>query len=261
MSARDLFPKIDGIVARYRVVLQVRHLLVGGIPSDRSVIEGFIRAKMDLGDAAIAELVDQTVAERGVITPDEAVALVMASDLSPSVNGFKRDPVTGELLAEGRTLKAALKEFSNSAYPGTDYPGKPPAKKSLPKGTAPTPGNRAAPQKGLKSTLEERVFVEETFVGLGVKASDIEPEYRDGALAWVEERIKHVMTPQGPRSAINKVEVVYRPRLEFTLRVHDDFLPQEAWGRIWERGEDIGIGADRGRSDGMFTLETWERIK
>lgn len=247
MAARDLFKKIDGDVTRYRVVLQFKHLVVGGVPSDRSVIEGWIRSRMDLGDAAIAELVSQTVAERGVLTPDEALEAVLASDLAPSVNGFKRDPDTHELVLEGRNIKAALKEYSNSAYPGTAYPGK--------KGN-----DRVGARKGLMSTMVERVFIEETFVGLGVKADEVEAVPRDGARAWVEERIKHVMTPQGPRSSINRVEVVSRPRIEFTVRVHDDFLPQEAWGRIWERGEDIGLGADRGRSDGMFTLEAWERI-
>ena len=98
------------------------------------------------------------------------------------------------------------------------------------------------------STLAERVFVPESLIGLGVK----EP-------TGIEERIKHVKTPQGPKSALNTVEYVERPVLEFTVRVHDDFLPMEAWARIWERGEDIGIGADRGRSDGKFELLAFDK--
>src|SRR5690606_42094288 len=94
-----------------------------------------------------------------------------------------------------------------------------------------------------------RVFAPEGCTGLGVQ----EP-------TGVEERIKHVPTPPGPRSSISRVEWVQSPLLEFELKVHDDFLSPTAWGRIWERGEDIGIGADRGRSDGKFELVGWERI-
>lgn len=234
MSAADIFGKAAAAShTRYRATLQFKHLIVGGIPSDKSVIEGWIRSRMDLGDASIVELVDQTVAERGVLTPDEAVEAVMASELAPSVNGFKRDE-NGELCIEGRIVKAALKEWANSAYPGTKFPGK-----------TKIEGLR----KGLMRYLAEAVTVEELLIGLGVK----EP-------TEIEERIKHVMTPQGPRSSINRVEVVERPQVTFTVKVRDDFIPEEAWARIWSVGEGIGLGSDRGRSDGQFDLVGWERI-
>lgn len=236
MSAADIF----GAAAtknevRYRATLQFKHLIVGGIPSNKSVIEGWIRSRMDLGDAAIIDLVAQTVAERGVLTPDEAIETIMASDLAPSVNGFKRHPDTGELCIEGRIVKAGLKEWANSAYPGTKFPGK---------------ANIEGLRKGLMRYLVEAVTVEEVLIGLGVT----EP-------TEIEERIKHVMTPQGPRSSINRVEVVYRPTVTFTVRVRDDFIPEEAWARIWTVGEGIGLGSDRGRSDGQFDLVGWEKVK
>ena len=125
MSAADIFGKAAaGTYTTYRATLDFKHLIVGGIPSDRSLIEGWIRSRMELGDAAIADLVAQTVEDRGVLSPAEAVAAVMESELAPSVNGFKRHPDTGELCIEGRIVKAALKEWANSAYPGTKFPGK-----------------------------------------------------------------------------------------------------------------------------------------
>lgn len=234
MAARDIF----GAAAAknettYRATLTFKHLIVGGIPSDKSVIAGWLRARMDLGDAAIADLVEQTVAERGVMTPDEAIETIMASDLAPSVNGFKRHPDTGELCIEGRIVKAALKEWANSAYPGVKFPGK---------------ANIEGLRKGLMRYLAEAVTVEDILIPLGVTQP-----------AMVEERVKHVMTPQGPRSSINRVEVVSQPTITFSLRVRDDFIPDEAWARIWVVGESIGIGADRGRSDGQFDLLTWEK--
>jgi hypothetical protein len=235
MAASDIF----GAAAtknetRYRATLQFKHLIVGGIPSDRSVIEGWIRSRMDLGDAAISELVGQTVAERGVLTPDEAIEVIMDSELAPSVNGFKRNDA-GELCIEGRIVKAALKEWANSAYPGTKFPGK---------------ANIEGLRKGLMRYLAEAVTVEDILIGLGVTEPTV-----------IEERIKHVTTPQGPRSSINRVEVVERPRITFTIRVRDDFIPEEAWARIWTVGEGIGLGSDRGRSDGQFDLVGWEQLK
>lgn len=235
MSAADIFGKAAaGTYTTYRATLDFKHLIVGGIPSDRSVIEGWIRSRMELGDAAIADLVAQTVEDRGVLSPDEAVAAVMESELAPSVNGFKRHPDTGELCIEGRIVKAALKEWANSAYPGTKFPGK-----------VKVEGLR----KGLMRYLAEAVIVDDLLIGLGVDEPD-----------RIEERVKHVSTPQGPRSTITRVEVVERPMITFTLRVRDDFLPVDAWARIWSVGEGIGLGADRGRSDGQFNLAEWTRL-
>lgn len=245
MAASDIFGAKTDPYTYYRAELRFKHLVVGGIPSDKSVIEGWLRSRLELDDAAIVELIEQTVQERGVMTPDEAIEEVMKSDLAPSVNGFKRDD-NGELCIEGRIVKAALKEWSNSAYPGTEFPGK--AKIAAYKNAK---GQDVAPlKKGLMRYLAEAVIVDDVLIGLGVK----EP-------TRVEERIKHVMTQQGPRSSINRVEVVEQPTVSFTVKVRDDFLPPEAWGRIWAVGEGIGLGSDRGRSDGQFELTAWEKLK
>lgn len=234
MAASDIFGKAAAqTYTQYRATLRFKNLIVGGIPSDKSVIEGWIRSRMDLGDAAISELVEQTVTERGVLTPDEAIEAVMQSELAPSVNGFKRDD-NGQLCIEGRIVKAALKEWMNSAYPGTKFPGK-----------TKIEGLR----KGLMRYAAEAVRVDDLLIGLGVK----EP-------TMIEERIKHVMTPQGPRSSINRVEVVEQPEVTFTISVRDDFIPEDAWARIWSVGEAIGLGSDRGRSDGQFELTEWQRL-
>jgi len=242
MSALNVFQqlgvKTDDQFVAYHVALRCIDKLVGGIPSDESVIRGWLKARMDLNDRALQEMVDKILHERFPDGQPEADALadaLMETDAAPSVNGFLRHPETKELVYEGRCMKSALTEFANSAYPGTEWPGK----------TAIAKGFR----KGLKSALEERVFVEQIYIGLGVK----EP-------TGIEERIKHVTTPQGPRSSITRVEYVYQPTLEFTLLVRDDFLPLEAWSRIWQAGEQIGIGSDRGRSDGRFELLAFDRL-
>lgn len=242
MSALNLFKEagvdVNSAVTTYQVELQVRNVMVGGVPASENVIRKWLESRLELRDTALEEMLQRTLKDRFPNeTPplDKQIEALMDDPDGPSINGFKRDQVTGELTYEGRCMKAALKEFANSAYPGVDWPGKDKVSKGF--------------RKGLMNTLAERVFVPEVFIGMGVKQPD-----------RVEERIKHVMTPQGPKSAINRVEIVETPRLHFTVRVHDDFLPQEAWARIWERGEDIGIGADRGRSDGQFDLVKWEKV-
>lgn len=238
MAAKEIFAKVcDDQFATYNVSIQVIDKLIGGVPSSESVIKGWLKTRMELGDRDLQELVDKTLSERFAErqpSADELAEALLESDAAPSVNGFKRHPDTKELVLEGRCVKAMLKEAANSAYPGVDWPSK---KKVC-------PGFR----KGLMSTLAERVIVEEIYVGLGV----YEP-------TGVEERIKHVMTAQGPRSSINRVEFVERPTLHFTLKVRDDFLSEKEWGRIWQAAEAIGIGADRGRSDGRFELVAWDR--
>lgn len=268
MSALDIFEdavKRDNVpVTRYRARLQLRNVIVGGVPSSPSVIRGWLRKRMELGDEALEEMARATFADRefpGWESVDDAVDALMASDLSPNINGFKRIPGTGELAYEARQMKAALKEWSNSAYPGWDWDGKK-------IGTKPgRSGNKVdvwakgvAPKKGLESTLAERVFLEGLYIGLGVKDEEVSQKPDEGP-AWVEERIKHFKDAKGNKlSAINRVEVVYQPCIEITLKVHDDFLTREAWARIWTRGEDVGIGAERGRSDGQFDLVEWAKL-
>lgn len=231
-GAADIFADVNAgaAITKYHVKMQCRGLIVGGVPSDPSVIRKWLTTRMDLSDTALDELLAETIKARtGPMTAEEKIDAIVSSEHAPSINGFKRNE-TGELCYEGRCMKSAIKESANSAFPGTDY---------LDKGKAPF----VSPRKGLMSTLAERVFVYDELIGLGVHSP-----------TRVEERIKHVTTAQGPRSSINLVEVVEKPTLEFTMGVHDDFLSRAAWGRLMVRLEDIGIGADRGRSDGMFDL-------
>lgn len=251
MSAKDIFADVvkeGSIVTLYRVKLQVRGVLVGGVPSNPSVIRSWLTARMEMGDAALEELLTQTIAERnGPMSVEEKVDVLAKSPVAPSVNGFKRTE-EGELAYEGRCFKAALREAANSAFPGTEWPGK-------------TSAPDISKRKGLMSTFVERVFVPELLIPLGVFDHERrQPDDPTPGGYRVEERVKHVMTQQGPRSAINLVEVIERPVITTTLKVHDDFLSREGWGKLWARLEDIGIGADRGRSDGAFDLLEFTKI-
>lgn len=248
MSAVDIFGG-DSAFVTYEAGLQVRDLLVGGVPRDPGTIRNWLVARLGAGDARLQEIFTQTITDLQLADAplDEQVTALMKSPAAPSVNGFKRLP-TGELAYESRALKAAIKEWANSAYPGTDWEGKYRTVRAEGGKSRQVLAPGCAARKGLMSTIAERVFVQGSLLPLGTKDAE------------VEERIKHVMTPLGPRSAIGRVEVVERPLVTASIRVRDDFLTQQAWSRIWQAGEEIGIGADRGRSDGRFDLVRWERV-
>lgn len=232
MSARDIFG-VKGDFTSYHVELQVLSKIIGGVPKDPDTIRKWIESRIAQGaDLELQRVLDETVAamESEGKDPGNTDELFDAvARATEGGNGFKT--IAGQLVYEGRCMKAAIKEAVNVAYPGTTWPKKP-----------------AGIKKGLMRYGAERLFVEEEYIGLGVS----EP-------TGTEQRIKHIITPQGPRSAINVVDFVERPLLSFTLSVLDDFLPDDAWGRVWETLEHIGVGADRARGDGRFELVAWEK--
>ena len=93
------------------------------------------------------------------------------------------------------------------------------------------------------------MFVDEIYIDLGTS----EPSGR-------EQKPIHVMTPQGPRSAIKTYDYVDEPTITFTVKVLNDCLLPEVWGKTWQVAEEIGIGADRAQSAGKFDLLTWEKV-
>lgn len=237
MSAIDIFKThTNNAFTTYHAELVVREKLIGGIPKDPDTIKKWLAARLEMEDRAVLELAEQTAAqmqeEKGERPTGDELLTAVAREFEGG-NGFKT--INGQLVYEGRCMKACLKEAANVAYPGTAFPGK---KEAFGDGF----------RKGLMRALAERVFVVDDYIGLGVS----EP-------SGTEQRIKHVQTPQGPRSAINVVDYVAKPHLSFTVKVLGDFLPQRAWGAIWQSAEEIGIGADRARSDGRFDLLVWEK--
>lgn len=239
MTASELFHGIaDADFVKYHVELSCRGWLVGGVPSEAGVVRAWLRARLEMDDTHLEELAQEVIEARDTaLTVDEKIDALMTTD-AVNINGFKRQRDTKELIYEGRCMKGALKEFASSAYPGTQWPGRDAVSKRV-----------GGYRKGLKSTAAEWINIPELEIPLGV----YEP-------TEIQERVKHVSTPQGPRSAINTVEVVWQPRIVFTLVVLDDFLPEQSWARIWQLGEMIGIGADRARGDGTFNLEVFDRL-
>jgi hypothetical protein len=228
MSAFDSFRK-DAYPFQYRGQLNVAHL-VGGVPSDPKVAEGWIKTKLGMtAEVEFQKFVAQTILERGV-TEKEAVEI---ANTMKNLNGFKRGEKDGdhpgELYIEGRQLKAALKEAINVAVAAGKLNGR---------GWGKT-------NKGILGFAAEHVFVVEERLYLGVT----EP-------SEIQQRFVHTWKGAG----IQYEEMVHDAIVTFTIVADYEFSDKE-WAQIWLTGEKQGLGATRSMGYGTYRIEEWDQLK
>lgn len=222
----------------YEAELQVG-ILAGGIPQDPNVVASWIKTKLrdTRSDAEIQQVIADTMAEIGA-TEEEAVA--KASKELVGVNGFKRNPpVTGQLLIEGRQLKAAMREAVMVAANA----GK------LATGKWGTPDN-ASFKKQIKGWFPEHFFVVEEYLPLF--HADRKPVMEhDGTTQ------KFVHTHRG--DSISYEQYVRGAVIPFTLK--SDFeMKERDWAMIWLTGEMQGVGASRSQEYGRYKITRWEQV-
>lgn len=205
---------------RYQVVLQVTNEFMAGIPKNQDIIQTWLESRKP-SDAAIAK----RVASGEQVTPIPDLVAKIADEVAATDEaekswlGFKTDDEKG-LYIEGSNVKAHLKDCSNILQKLLDM-------------------------KAIRSKLADRVYVEDERVYLGKSDPD----------AYYEHPV-HVMTMQGPRSALKRNDYVNAPRLSFVLRVLNDGVITEGLLRtVFEYGGTHGIGAERGLGYGRYTLE------
>jgi len=210
--------------------------LVGGIPSDPKVAEGWLRSKLQENDDRIREMVAQVMVERSVGI-EEATEYV--NNLK-NLNGFKRTP-GGVLFIEGRQLKAAIKEAVSIAVA---------AKKLEMTGWGAT-------RKWLTNFLPEHVFILEETMELRQWA--VNGEDKNGELVAVTKPSgvmqQFVHTHRG--SSIQYQEHVDNAVIEFHL-ISDYPFTSKDWGMIWTTGEKNGLGASRSQGYGTYGVTAWD---
>lgn len=209
----------------YKAVLTV-HRLVGGVPSDPKVIEGWLKTKTMAKDDILRQMVAEAMTERGGVMLDEAIEAVAEK----SINGFKRDE--SGLYIEGRQVKAAIKEATNIA-----------------RATDKLPSRFGTTKMGALKLAAEHVFVVEDRIYLGRQIAD-----------GVQQRFVHASGPTGPRTGIQYEEFALDVKLEFHVKTDYEFSDKE-WAMIWLTGQEQGIGASRSQGFGRYTVESWERIE
>jgi YVTN family beta-propeller protein len=150
--AGGIFDAGSTLFARYHARLVFRDRLVGGVPKDPKLIEGWLRRQAGLEEAGeLRRAMLRTLAELGAeveadMTFEQLEQASAALAASKQTTGFKR----GErgLYVEAPQLKAMLKESTNVLFGGE---------------------RRGATRKGPKTFVAERVFVEPDRLWLGVQ--------------------------------------------------------------------------------------------
>jgi hypothetical protein len=229
----------------YRVELSFEDRIMGGIPRDPKVIEGWLKSKAGITDKReLAQVVGRTMAENGNehsaldeivksfqdMDADEVYNLIdKASEGMASqqhLNGFKRDE--HGLYIEDRQVKAMLKESTNILFAGERW-GK--------------------TKKGPRSFVAERIYVRPGRIHLNTNEPD-----------GIELVVGHVSDKMGKRSTLTYHEYVERPVISFDLEVLRDEITLEQWAELWTHAERNGLGALRSQSYGRFDVTGWERV-
>lgn len=222
--------------------------ILGGVPSDPKVIEGWLKTKLGLSrDDQIRQATAAVMVERGV----DAAAAAEEVAANRNLNGFMRERcnscpnpaedtavcVDGKhpLYIGARQLKAGLKEACSVAVAAGDL----------------TARGWGKTNKGLLGYVAEHIFVvEERLYLLDDKSNPItEP-------TGVQQHFVHSRFG----SAIQYQEYVEGCNIDFTVISDHDFTDKE-WGIIWTKGEMQGIGASRSQSYGRYKVTRWDRAK
>lgn len=200
--------------------------IIGGVPTDPNLIAGWLKANMpDATEAAREKLAATTLAEVPKVVDDESKAMWTT---------FKRTPA-GHVCIESRQVKSAFKEAANILRETLQTQEGKDVKKS--RFTA------------LRAKLAERLFVE------GDKLTLLDPENKPLTKpTGTEETPIHVMTAQGPRTALKKYDYCSDVRITFVVRWLDDKVVDEELVRaLLEFMAWNGLGASRSQGNGQFT--------
>lgn len=238
-------PTASDLFTTYSARIRFRDRLMGGVPKNPKIIEGWLRAKAGIEqEEEIRRATLRTLLELGAdVTPDMSFEeLEKASEALAAqrqTNGFKMDE--NGLYIESRQVKAMLKESVNILYPYGS--GKWGGRKTVDRKTG---AEKDTGGKSAKSFVAERVFISPDRLSLG------RPE-PDG----VELFIGHVTGPQGPQSTLTYHEYVSEAEITFDVMVLRDEVKAEHWPEIWLHAQENGLGALRSQGFGRFDVEAW----
>lgn len=220
--------------------------IAGGTPSDPNVAEGWIRSKLKETpkDDRIRQAIEELMASRN-FSEKEAVEEL---NKQRNVNGFLRDPKTGQLFIRGAQLKAALKEAAGVAL----------ASGKLRSGNKTKAGSDANTSWGKtgKGTLS---FVAEHIQVLSTKVLLFDENWaplKDSTYI----RQSFPVNPRTKQTGIQYTEICEQARLKAMVTSDWDFT-DEQWGTLWVTGELQGIGASRSQDFGRYKVIGWDRQK
>jgi len=267
---RSVFANFEQRIYTHRYAVQL-HVgkLVGGTPTDPDVAGGWIRTKMGITtDAAVTAAVEEVMAKTPGLTVEAAMdeiasrrnlsgfkrrfdtptaRMVQRQAVEHGINVLNRDGVTstlrrysqadaeriiGELLIEGRQVKAMIKEAAMIAV-GAGH-----VKKGRIWGET---------SKGMLSFLVEHLFVKEDEILLGVTDPSV-----------VNQSFVHTFRGSG----IKLEEVLHDAVVDFELWCDYDFMAidKDFFAKMFVVGQQNGLGASRSQGFGRFVVTKFDKI-
>lgn len=204
----------------YSLELEIDRL-VGGIPRHPEIVRRWQEARWPAESKLGPD--DPATSDEAAEVTIENLAGQILEEQQGIWTGFVEVPNGGGLAIEARQVKAMLKESANILRTMIKVHGK----------TIP-----------LRARLAERVFVKPDFIPLGVTTP-----------TETVERPIHVMTAQGPRTALKRTDICRDVKVMCELQVLDDGVISEATLRtILDHASRNGIGTDRSMGAGQFTF-------
>ena len=218
------------------VQIALRDRIMGGIPRDPKVIEGWLRSKAGItADEELRVATVRTLRDLGVEVAEGATYEQMreaSAELAATLktNCFKRG-ADGGLYIESRIVKAMIKESVAILYPGGG-------------------ANKWGPtKKAPRGLTAERVFISPDRIDLGV-----------GEPSGVQLFVGHPSGPSGNKPNLTYYEYVEQPVIDFEVMVAEDEIKPEQCAMIWTHAEENGLGTLRSQGFGRFDVTRWERV-
>ena len=232
---------------RFRFVIRFRDKVMGGVPMNPRLIEGWLlkntgiddreerlavikRTLIELGEAEKIENFDSASFEQLMEAAKKSAAEI-------NTCGFKRN--AAGLYLEERQVKAAIKEAVNVLYAGNGEKGE----------DGKRVGRWGPTGKGPKSYTAERVYIADDTIQLG----RMEP---DG----LELVVGHVTGPKGPQSTLGYYQYVYGATVQFTVLSIGNEIDQQRWAEVMTYCSENGLGALRSQGHGKFDVLQFGRL-
>lgn len=213
----------------YRVKIQIRERIYGGVPRDKEVIAAWVKARTGFDD----EQTKLQIAEAEALT-EAAVGELIEETAEKMWTGFPVEPGKG-LFIFTRQVKAMLRESMTML--GI-------TKKKI--------GSKQILQHG----IEVKGFEHDSRLYLGVSEA-----------SGTEEGPIHVMTAKGPRTALKRQDYVETPTLSFQLWVlttaaaEKRHIGQDEVVQMLTFAQENGLGASRSQGHGKFNVIEFEQTK
>lgn len=212
---------------RYFVRIQVRERLDGGVPKDPELIAGWVAAKTGHDDEQTQKLVEEHMPDIETVTEEVAEGMW---------TGFKQDDLGYYI--ETRQVKALFRESATML-------------------------GITKKKRGSRQVLQH---------GFEVRGHDggskiyLKTDGDEDLNIKREERAIHVMTPQGPRSAIKRCDYATNAALEWevwilrTAKAETRHIGCAELELMLTHAQENGLGSNRSQGSGKFDVTRFDII-